>query len=74
MCSVACLQIDAQCTKGALIKFADIARPDQPADQDLCSRLTKSVDTVVYVDEQRMLRSNCTDVHAYLDLRCPQIV
>ena len=32
------------------------------------------MDTVVYVDEQRMLRSDNTDEHANLDLPCLQIV
>ena len=31
------------------------------------------MDSVVYVDEQRTLRSDCTDAHADLDLRCPQM-
>ena len=31
--------------------------------------LTESMDTVVYVDEQRMSRSDCMDAHAELDLR-----
>ena len=35
--------------------------------------VVQSMDTVVYVDEHRMLRSDCTDAHADLDLRCPQI-
>ena len=35
--------------------------------------LTESMDTVVYVDEQRMLRSDCIDAHADLDLCCLQI-
>ena len=37
-------------------------------------RFTESVDNVVYVDEQRMSRSVCIDVHAHLDLRCSVIV
>ena len=59
--------------------FADNAGPDQPAhlltqaDLGLRCPLTESMDTVVYVDEQRMIRSDCTDAHADLDLRCPQI-
>ena len=40
------------------------------ADQDLHCPLTKSMDSVVYVDEQRMIRSDCTDTHADLDYRC----
>ena len=32
------------------------------------------MDTVVYVDKQRMLRPDCMDVLANLDLGCPQIV
>ena len=30
------------------------------------------MDTVVYVDEQRMLKSDGTHAHADLDLHCPQ--
>ena len=33
-------------------------------------RVTESVDTVVYINEQKMLR---LDVHADLDLRCAQM-
>ena len=29
---------------------------------------------VLYVDEQRMLRSDCTDAHGDLDLRFPQSI
>ena len=38
---------------------------------DLCLRcpLTESMDIVVYVDEQRMSRPDCTDAHTHLDLR-----
>ena len=36
--------------------------------------LIASMDTASYVDEQRMLRSDCTDVHADLDLRCSHII
>ena len=43
--------------------FADNAGPDH------CPR-TESVDTVVYVDEQKMSRVDCTDGHADLDLCC----
>ena len=32
----------------------------------------ESMDTVVYVDKQRMLRSDCTDVHVDLYLHCLQ--
>ena len=31
------------------------------------------MDTVVYVDEQKMPRLDCTDSHADLDLRCLHI-
>ena len=61
---------NAQRTKRALMQFEDNAGPDQ----GLRRPLTESVDTVVHVDEQRLLRSDCTDVHADLDLRCPQMV
>ena len=38
-------------------------------DQGLRCPLTESMDTV-YVDEQRMCRSDCSDAHAHLDIRC----
>ena len=38
------------------------------ADLGLHCPLTKSVDTVVYVDKQKMPRLDCTDVQADLDL------
>ena len=41
---------------------------DQPA-----HLLTESVDTVVYVHEQRILRSDCTDVQSVQGLCCQQI-
>ena len=46
------------------------------ADHGLHCPLTESVDTVVSVDEKRMLRSDCTHAHANLDLhvRCSHIV
>ena len=69
---------DAQHTKRALMQFAVSEGPDQPA--HLCRLirafvpLTESINIVVYVDEQRMLGSHCTDVHAeFLDLRCSQM-
>ena len=42
------------------------------ADLDLRCPLTdsESIDIVVYVNEQRMSRSECTDAHAHLDIRC----
>ena len=64
----------AQRTKMALLQFADNAGPDQLhiciADQGLHCPHTESMDTVVYVEEERMSRSDCTDVHAHLDLPC----
>ena len=39
------------------MQFADNAGPDQPVHS---RPLTESVDTVEYVDEQRMYRSDCT--------------
>ena len=42
------------------------------ADLGLRCPLTESVDTVVYVDEQKMPRLDCKDAHADLDLHCPQ--
>ena len=38
------------------------------ADQGLRCLLTESLDIVVCVNEQRIPRSDCTDVHAHLDL------
>ena len=38
------------------------------ADLGLHCPLTESVDTVVYVDKERMSRSYCIDAHAHLDL------
>ena len=38
------------------------------ADQGLRCPLTESVDTVVYVDELRLLKAYCTDAHADLDV------
>ena len=58
-----------------LMQFADYAGPDQPGlIQGLHCLLAESVDTVVYLNEQRMLRSNCKDLHADLDLHCLQTV
>ena len=51
---------------------ADNADSDQPALIWAFVVRLQSVDTVVYVDEQKMPRLVCTDVHADLDLRCPQ--
>ena len=44
------------------------------ADQGPCCPHTESMDMVAYVDEQQMLRSDCMDAHADLDLRYLQIV
>ena len=35
--------------------------------------VVESMDTVVYVDHHRILRLNCTDAHADLDLHCLQM-
>ena len=35
-----------------------------------CSPLTESMDTIVYVDEQRLFRSDYVDAHDHLDLHC----
>ena len=59
--------IDAQRTKKAFMQFADSAGT---ADLGLRCSLTELIDTVVYVDKQRRSRSDCTDAHAHLDLRC----
>ena len=47
--------------------FSDNAGPDQPA---LRCPLPESMDTVVYIDGQRMSGSDCTNAYAHLDLRC----
>ena len=44
------------------------------ADQGLRCPLTESMDIVVHVDEQRIYRSDCTDVHAHQDLSCSDMV
>ena len=44
------------------------------ADPGLHCPPTELMDSVVYVDEYRMLRSDCTDAHVNLDQRCPQTV
>ena len=68
---------DVQYTKRALMKFAVNAGPDQPMHAQVAlvlhCPLTESVDTIVYVDEQKMPRVVCTDVQADLQLCCPQI-
>ena len=55
--------------------FADNACPAQNAQADLGFRclLTESMDTVVYVDEQRMSRSDCTDAHAHPVFPCSHV-
>ena len=53
--------------KRTLMQTSYNADPDQPV-------LTESVDTVVYVDGQKMPRLDSTDAHADLDLSCPQSV
>ena len=56
------------------MQFAGNTDPDQPvhlqADQDFHCLFTDSMDIVVYVEDQRMSRSDCTDVHIHLDLCC----
>ena len=55
------------------MQFADNVGPGQPAYLGLCCPLTESMDTVIYVYEQRMSRSDCTDVHAHLDFHCSHV-
>ena len=50
----------------ALMQYADNAQ----ADQGLLCPLTESIDTVGYVDEQRMSRLDCTNAYHHLDFRC----
>ena len=52
------------------MQFADNARPDH----GLHCPLTMTIYVAVYIDEQRMLKSDCTDAPADLDLHCLQIV
>ena len=55
--------------KRALRSIQDLAQLRRlKADLGLRCLLTESVDTVVYVDEQKMPRPDCTDAHADLDL------
>ena len=51
----------------------DNGGPDVQAGLGLCCPFTESMDTVVYVNEQRMSRSDCIDAQADLDLGCLQI-
>ena len=50
------------------MQFLDNAGPDQPVHP-----LTESMDTIVYVNEQRILRSDCMDVYTDLNLQCSHI-
>ena len=68
----------AERMKRALMQFCGQRRPrsacaNAQAELGLHCPLTELMNTVVYVDEQRMLRSDCTDAHVDLDLRCSQI-
>ena len=74
------MSYNAQRRKRALIQICGQRRPwSACAFAQAYQRLryhgpfTESMDTVLYVDEQRILRSDCTDAHADLDLSCPQI-
>ena len=51
------------------MQLAGNAGPDQPV--HMC-RLTESMDAKVYVDEQRLRRSDCSDEYADLDHHCSQ--
>ena len=69
---VFCIKIDAQRTKRTRMQFADNASPDHPVQSHrligvFVARF-QTVDTVAYVDQQIMSRSDCTDAHAYLDI------
>ena len=57
--------------KTALMQFENNVGPDQlmpldQAEQSFCYLLTKLMDSKVYVDEQRMSRSDYRDAHAHL--------
>ena len=56
----------------AFIQFAYKAGPEKLAQADLNLRcpLTESMDSVVYVDEQKHSRSDCINAHAHLDICC----
>ena len=56
------ISFDAQRTKRTLMQFTDNA--------GLRCSIEELKDTIVFVDEQGMLRSDCTEAHAHLDLRC----
>ena len=44
------------------------------ADLGLRCLISESVDTIVYVDKQRMFGSDCMDARANLELRCSHLV
>ena len=63
-----------------LMQFEANAGPDQPAQMSrligaCIVHLQDPVETVVYVDKQRIVRSDCMEAHADLDLHvsCQQI-
>ena len=66
---------DAQRTKRVIMQSANNAGPDQPARMRrlIGAFVVRLMDAVVYFDEQRMFRLDCTDAHAHLDLRCSQM-
>ena len=53
----------AQRMKRALMQFADSAGQDQQADLGLHCPLRESMDTVIYLYEQRLSRSDCIESH-----------
>ena len=67
--------IGAHRTKRALTQFSDNTSHDKcafaQAYLSLQRPLTDSMDTVEYVDQQRMFRTDYTDAHAEMDLHCP---
>ena len=60
--------------KGALYNLrttkALISLPIMQADPGLNCLFTEWMDTVVYVDKQRMSGSDCIGAHPYLDIHC----
>ena len=54
------------------MQLADKVGPDQPARMGLCCLLTESIDSVVYVNKQRITRIDGMDAHADLRLPCLQ--
>ena len=66
-CSILERAYDAQRMKRALVKFRTV-QIIFSLRISLCRLLTESVDAVLYVEEQKMPRLDCIDVHGELDI------